>query len=71
MSNATPIALPWHRREDTWAIFIALGLVLAVTTGFFLGASPFVGATALILAPVLHRFLHRFHFEEERDGRND
>ena len=49
MSNATPIALPWHRREDTWAIFIALGLVLAVTTGFFLGASPFVGATALTI----------------------
>jgi uncharacterized integral membrane protein (TIGR00698 family) len=47
MSNASPVALPWHRREDTWAIFIALGLVLAVTTGFFLGASPFVGATAL------------------------
>jgi hypothetical protein len=47
MSNTSPIALPWHRREDTWAIFIALGLVLAVTAGFFLGASPFVGATAL------------------------
>lgn len=49
MSIASPAALPWHRREDTWAIVIALGLVLAVTAAFFLGASPFVGSTALAI----------------------
>lgn len=49
MSNAVTTTLPWHRREDTWAIVIALGLVLLVTAAFFLGASPFVGATALAI----------------------
>jgi uncharacterized integral membrane protein (TIGR00698 family) len=49
MSNAPATALAWHRREDTWAIFIALGLVFAVTAGFFLGASPAVSSTALTI----------------------
>ena len=47
MSNFTPIALPWHRREDTWAMFIALGLILAVTLAYFLGASRAVSSVAL------------------------
>jgi uncharacterized integral membrane protein (TIGR00698 family) len=47
MSNSLSAALPWHRREDTWAIFIALGLVFAVTVAFFLGAVRTVSATAL------------------------
>ena len=47
MSNATPVALPWHRREDTWAIFISLGIVLAVTAAFFLGATRIASTTAL------------------------
>ncbi|ABC82921.1 YeiH family protein [Anaeromyxobacter dehalogenans] len=47
MSKAVTAALPWHRREDTWAILIALGLVLAVTTAFFLGGARAVSATAL------------------------
>jgi uncharacterized integral membrane protein (TIGR00698 family) len=42
-----PSALPWHRREDTWAILIALGLVAGVTVAFFLGASRAVSAAAL------------------------
>jgi len=45
--TAIPAALPWHRREDTWAIFIALGLVAAVTTAFFLGAARAVSTAAL------------------------
>jgi uncharacterized integral membrane protein (TIGR00698 family) len=47
MSNVTPSALPWSRREDTWAIFIALGLVAAVSVAFFLGASRIVSTAAL------------------------
>ncbi len=47
MSNPTPITLPWHRREDTWAIAIALALVATITAAFFLGASRAVSATAL------------------------
>ncbi len=47
MSNVTSHALPWHRREDTWAIIIALGLVFAVTAAFFLGAARAVSTTAL------------------------
>jgi hypothetical protein len=47
MSNAAPAALPWHRREDTWAIFISLGIVVAVTAGFFLGAPRIATTTAL------------------------
>ena len=49
MSNLPQNALPWHRREDTWAIFIALGLVLAVSAAFFLGASRAVAAAALAI----------------------
>src|SRR5512133_2610521 len=45
--TAVPSALPWHRREDTWAIFIALGLVAAVTSAFFLGATRLVSTAAL------------------------
>src|SRR6266568_3173557 len=33
-------ALPWTRREDTWAIAIAFALVLVVTGAFFTGARP-------------------------------
>jgi uncharacterized integral membrane protein (TIGR00698 family) len=47
MSQLPPSALPWHRREDTWAIAIALGLVLAATASFFLGSSRLVGTAAL------------------------
>ncbi len=45
--SAVPSALPWHRREDTWAILIALGLVVAVTSAFFLGATRAVSTAAL------------------------
>ncbi len=47
MSNLTPMAVPWHRREDTWAIVIALALVATITAAFFLGAARAVSATAL------------------------
>jgi uncharacterized integral membrane protein (TIGR00698 family) len=47
MSNPTPIAVPWHRREDTWAIVIALALVATITAAFFLGAARAVSATTL------------------------
>jgi hypothetical protein len=47
MSSPTPIAVPWHRREDTWAIAIALALVATITAAFFLGAARAVSATAL------------------------
>ncbi|WP_242337856.1 MULTISPECIES: YeiH family protein [Anaeromyxobacter] len=47
MSAAPPSTLPWHRREDTWAILIALGIVLAVTSAFFLGATRLVSTAAL------------------------
>jgi uncharacterized integral membrane protein (TIGR00698 family) len=47
MSNVPPSALPWHRREDTWAILIALALVALVTGAFFLGAARAVSAAAL------------------------
>ncbi len=40
------VTLPWHRREDTWATFIALGLVAAVTAIFFAGATHALGAAA-------------------------
>ncbi|HEU4381994.1 MAG TPA: hypothetical protein VFR85_00725 [Anaeromyxobacteraceae bacterium] len=46
MSNVASHALPWHRREDTWAIAIAIALVLAATAAHFLGAAHLVGATA-------------------------
>ena len=49
MSGVTQTALPWHRREDTWAIFIALGLVLTASVAFFLGASRLVSTTALTI----------------------
>lgn len=49
MSGVTQTALPWHRREDTWAIFIALGLVLTATIAFFLGASKLVSTAALTI----------------------
>jgi hypothetical protein len=29
----------------------------------------FISAGAILLAPVLHRFLHRFHLEQQRGGR--
>jgi len=47
MSQPTPVAVPWHRREDTWAIAIALALVATTTAAFFLGASRVVSTTAL------------------------
>lgn len=37
MAGTTQSTLPWYQREDTWAIIIALGLVLAVTAAFFGG----------------------------------
>jgi uncharacterized integral membrane protein (TIGR00698 family) len=49
MSQPTPIAVPWHRREDTWAIVIALALVTTVTAAFFLGAARAVSATTLTI----------------------
>jgi uncharacterized integral membrane protein (TIGR00698 family) len=45
--SAYPAALPWHRREDTWAILIALALVFLVTALFFLGGAGLVSAAAL------------------------
>jgi uncharacterized integral membrane protein (TIGR00698 family) len=47
MSTQTPTLVPWHRREDTWAIAIAISLVATITAAFFLGASRAVSATAL------------------------
>jgi uncharacterized integral membrane protein (TIGR00698 family) len=47
MSQLPPSALAWHRREDTWAIFIALGLVLGITAAFFLGSARVLGHAAL------------------------
>lgn len=47
MSVVAQAAVPWHRREDTWAIVIALGLVLAVSAAFFLGGAKVVGGAAL------------------------
>lgn len=47
MSNLPQNALPWHRREDTWAIVIARALVATITAAFFLGAARAVSATAL------------------------
>ena len=44
---STPISIPWHRREDTWAILIALALVATVTVAFFLGATRAVSSAAL------------------------
>lgn len=48
-TSSTAAILPWHRREDTWAVFIALGLVLGVTIAFFLGGGRAVSATALTI----------------------
>ena len=36
-------ALPWHRREDTWAILVALALVLGATAAFFAGSAGLLG----------------------------
>jgi uncharacterized integral membrane protein (TIGR00698 family) len=49
MSAIPPSALPWHRREDTWAIVVALGLVLSVAAAFFAGAAKLVATTALTI----------------------
>src|SRR5512142_238282 len=45
--SAPSAALPWHRREDSWAIAVALGLVLAATLAFLGGFGRAVSATAL------------------------
>jgi len=37
MAGATQSTLPWYQREDTWAIIIALGLVLGISAAFFGG----------------------------------
>lgn len=37
MAGTTQSTLPWYQREDTWAIIIALGLVLTITGAFFGG----------------------------------
>ena len=34
-----PQAGPWYKKEDYWAIIIALGLVLAMTAAFYAGAT--------------------------------
>ncbi len=47
MSQPTPSAVPWIKREDTWAMVIALGLVVAATAAFFAGTSRLVSTTAL------------------------
>lgn len=49
MSAIPPSALPWHRREDTWAILIALWLVFSVSGAFFLGATKLVSTAALTI----------------------
>ncbi len=30
----------------------------------------FIGGSTILLAPVLHRFMHRFHLEDEDQGRS-
>lgn len=40
-------ALPWYEREDTWAIIIALSLVLAITVAFFAGGVGFFKSMAV------------------------
>ncbi len=47
MSQPTPSAVPWIQREDTWAILIALGLVVAATAAFFADTTRLVSTTAL------------------------
>lgn len=47
MAVAPQSALPWHQREDTWAIIIALGLVLAITLAFFSGSVGFFKSMAV------------------------
>lgn len=37
MAGMTQSILPWYRREDTWAIIIALGLVFGIAVAFFSG----------------------------------
>jgi len=49
MTSTTQVSLPWHRREDTWAIFIALGLVALVTAAFLTGSARVVTSTALTI----------------------
>ena len=49
MSATAPSALPWHRREDTWAILISLGLVVSVSAAFFVGATKLVTTAALTI----------------------
>ncbi|HVP68002.1 MAG TPA: putative sulfate exporter family transporter [Anaeromyxobacteraceae bacterium] len=49
MTSATQVAPPWHRREDTWAIFIALTLVVLVTAAFLTGSARFATSTALTI----------------------
>lgn len=47
MSQPTPSSVAWIKREDTWAIVIALALVTVATAAYFLGTSRLVSTTAL------------------------
>lgn len=47
MTSTTSLSPPWHRREDTWAVAIALTLVVGVTLAFFAGAGRLVATHAL------------------------
>lgn len=47
MAGIPQSALPWYEREDTWAIIIALGLVLTVTFAFFSGGVDFFKSMAV------------------------
>ncbi len=51
MSQPTPTSVPWQKREDTWAIAIALALVAAATAAWFAGTSRLVSAAALAFPP--------------------
>ncbi|EAX47849.1 conserved hypothetical protein 698 [Thermosinus carboxydivorans Nor1] len=47
MAGVPQTSIPWFKREDTWAIFIALGLVLAITLAFFAGSIGFFKSMAV------------------------
>ena len=42
-----PQAGPWYKKEDYWAIIIALGLVFVMTAAFYMGATGFFKSMAL------------------------
>ena len=72
------VDLPWiDALLNASMILTGMGPVAQVTTvsgklfasvyALFSGVV-FLGATGIVFAPVVHRFLHRFHLETERDS---